>query len=441
MSLRKIIVFALCLIPAAILSGCGKSPDKTPEDKIEIVYWTGWTGKEMGALQGIIDRFNASQNRIHCRMATLAGVYQKVRIAFAGGDVPDLLSTIWAEELAGYAMRGALEPLDSYMAASGRDFSEEYMPGLWRMFHYEDKCYALAMTTNGTLYFYNKDIFEEAGWGADRVPKTLEEYEEVNRLCIKYDEKGNLVRYGTIPEILELWGYVFGGGWYDPETHKVTANLPENVRALKWMQGQAKQYDLFKLQRFQKSFGGWFSSVNCPFYVGKAAIYHSGEYLTHHLKRYAPELKYGWFSYPYPSGGRQNCCLVGGSVFAIPSMSKHKKEAWDLLNFLTQPENIKEFCLALHNLPPLVEVAKDPAFTQDPVYRDLAKIMSGENVFGPPQMPLWVRYQSEIRRAEEFAVYGERDPREILDGVQKVMEREMERLFHQKENEKLKMKN
>ena len=225
-------IIVACFIIVALLFGCGSGSDKAPKGRTEIVYWTGWTGKEMGVLQKIIDRFNASQDRIHCRMATLAGVYQKVRIAFAGGDVPDLMSTIWAEELASYAMRGVLEPLDPFMEKSGRDFSKEFMPGLWRMFQYEGKCYALSMTTNGTVYFYNKDIFEEVGWGAERVPKTLEEFEELNRLCMKLDEDGNLLRFGAIPEILEHWAYIFGGGWYDPKTHKVTANQPENVRAL-----------------------------------------------------------------------------------------------------------------------------------------------------------------------------------------------------------------
>jgi len=396
------------------------------------VYWTGWTGKEMGVLQKIIDRFNASQDRIHCRMVTLAGVYQKVRIAFAGGDVPDLLSTIWAEELASYAIRGVLEPLDPYMETSGRDFSKEYMPGLWRMFHFEEKVYALAMTTNGTLYFYNKDIFEEVGWGKNRTPKTIQEFEEINRLCVKYNEEGNLVRYGAVPESLELWAYIFGGSWYDPKTRTVTANRPENVKALRWMQKQAQKYDTFKLQRFRQSFGGWITSVNCPFYIGKTAIYPAGEYMTHHLKRYAPDLNYGWFPYPHPPGGRKNCCLVGGSVFAIPAASKHKEEAWELLNFLSQPESIKEFCLGIHNLPPLTKVARDPAFTRDPVYRDLAEIMSGENVFGPPQMPVWLGYVTNIRRAEDYVLFGGKDPKKALDDVQKNTEREMKRLMLQK---------
>jgi len=427
---RKIILFVIFLVWAG---GRLYSETRAGEKKrTEIVYWTGWTGKEMGVLQGIIDRFNASQDRIHCRMVTLAGVYQKVRIAFAGGDVPDLLSTIWAEELAGYAMRGVLDPLDPYMEKSGRAFQKEYMPGLWRMFQYEGKTYSLAMTTNGTLYYYNKDIFKELGWGEERVPKTLEEFEEICRRCIKLDEKGNLVRYGTAPETLELWAYIFGGGWYDPVEHKITANRPENVRALSWMKAQAEKYDVRKLLRFRKSFGVIIASANLPFYTGKAAIYSSGEYFTHHLNRYAPNLRYGWFPYPAPPGGRAGCCLVGGSVFAIPSAAKHKQEAWELLNYLTQPESIKEFCLGLHNMPPLIQVAKDPAFTKDPVYRDLAEMMSGENVFGPPNMPIWMRYLQEIRRAEEYVIYGGKDPKTALDEVQVVVERDFKRVLKQK---------
>jgi len=420
------------VVVLALFCGCGSRQNAQKKNRTEIVYWTGWTGQEMDVLQRIIDRFNASQDRIYCRMVTIAGVYQKVRIAFAGGDVPDLTSCIWAEEFSSYAIRGVLEPLDPYIARSGRNLSKEYMPGLWRMFHYDGKVYALAMTTNGTLFFYNKDIFKAVGWGEDRVPKTLDEFEEINRLCVKYDKDRNLERYGTLPFNIIYWGYIFGGGWYDEKTHRVTANRPENVRALAWMQKQSRKYDVRKLRSFEKTFSTFIASANCPFYVGKAAIYHSGEYMTYHLKKYAPNLRYGWFPYPYPPGGRPNCSLVGGSLFAIPSSSKHKDEAWELLNFLTQPESIKEFCLGLHNLPPLIQVARDPAFTSDHVYRDLAEIMSGENVFGPPPMPVWTRYMTDLNRAEEYAVYGNSDPKKLLDDVQVRMQRELDRLLEQK---------
>ncbi|HOE63176.1 MAG TPA: ABC transporter substrate-binding protein [Candidatus Sumerlaeota bacterium] len=431
MRINKYLLSALMISIAAICCNCSR-PENQAKGKTEIVFWTGWTGQEMDALQKIIDRFNASQPSIHCRLVTVAGVYQKVRIAFAGGDTPDLMSCIWAEELASYAIRDVLEPLDSYIAQSGRNLAKEYMPGLWRMFHFDGKVYALAMTTNGTVFFYNKDIFQEVGWGAGRVPKTLDEFEEINDRCVKYSKDGNLERYGTLPYNVIFWGYVFGGSWYDEAARKVTMNRPENVRALEWMQKISHKYDVRKLRRFEKSFGGWITSANCPFYVGKAAIYHSGEYMTHHLKKYAPQINYGWFAYPSPPGGRANCCLVGGSVFAIPAASKHKAEAWELLNYLTQPEQIKEFCLALHNLPPLIEVAKDPAFASDPVYRDLAEIMSGENVFGPPPLPIWARCMTELNRAEEYAVYGDGSPQQLLDDVQTRMQKELDRLWEQK---------
>lgn len=383
-------------------------------------------------MQKIIDRFNASQDRIYCRLSTVMGVYQKVRISFAGGNVPDLLSCIWMEELAGYAVRGTLEPLDSYMKKSGRDFKSEYLPGLWNTLQYENTTYAMKLTANGNVYYYNKDIFEEVGWGADRVPKTIKELEELNELIKKTDENGNIIRYGVMPDDILLWGYIFGGGWFDEKTHSITANRPENIRALQWMKDQAKKYDSRKIQRFQKSFGGWINSTNCPFYIGKCAIYRSGEYMPYFMKRYAPQINWGWFPFPYPEGGKKNSTIVNSSVFAIPADSKHKDEAWELLNYLSSPEAVKEFCLGLHNLPPFTEAAKDPVFTNEDVYRGMIDIMSGENVFAVPMMPLASQYMQELTRIEEYAVYGDKDPKELLDGVQKLMEREYTRLMKQK---------
>ena len=82
----------------------------------------------------------------------------------------------------------------------------------------------------------------------------------------------------------------------------------------------------------------------------------------------------------------------------------------------------------------ILQIAGDVVTVEakDVAYRDLAEIMSGENVFGPPQMPLWMLYLDEIRRAEEYALYGGRDPQKALDEVQVRVEREMKRLLKQK---------
>ena len=116
---------------------------------------------------------------------------------------------------------------------------------------------------------------------------------------------------------------------------------------------------------------------------------------------------------------------VGGSVFVIPTACKHKKEAWEFLNYICGPEAVSAFCHGIGNIPPLTAVIKTPRFQQDPLLRFAGELAQSENAFGPPQMVVWPTYVNEITRAEEFAIYGGADPKRLLDKVQKAMEREL----------------
>src|SRR5205085_1434816 len=129
----------------------------------------------------------------------------------------------------------------------------------------------------------------------------------------------------------------------------------------------------------------------------------------------------GWFPLPAPpvpcgapvtcgaGGGRQWTTGAGGSVFVIPAATRHPTEAWEFLDWINRPPAASRFCAAIHNLPTLRAVAASPPFQQEPFFRFAARLADGVNVFGPPQMPDWPRYLQEIRRAEDYAVFGRQD--------------------------------
>ncbi len=413
------IIRLIALIAAAVLlSGCGNRHASGPT---EIIYWTGWSGHELEIQRRLVDRFNAAHKNIHVKLLSVFGSYQKVTIAFAGGDTPDVLSAVWADQLAGYAMRGALTPLDSYLKVSGRKPSD-WVPGVWRMLQYKGHTYGLAATTNSTFITYNKDIFRAAG--VAHLPRTIAELDEVAAKCTKYDSHGRFICYGFRPAGLLTWAYVFGGSWYDPVTDKITANDPKNVEALRWMASYAKKYDIRKMQGFESTFGNS-QSVSGPFFVGKIAMWTTGEWAEQFIRRYAKDLNWGYFPLPYPPGGRPKAMSLGGSVFVIPSACKHKKEAWEFLNWICGPEAVSDFCYGIGNIPPIRTVAASERFQKVPLLKFAGDLISSPNAFGPPQMPVWPTYLNEISKAEDFAVYGGADPKKLLDNVQKKMEDEL----------------
>ncbi|MGC8669061.1 MAG: ABC transporter substrate-binding protein [Chthonomonadales bacterium] len=423
------ILMRLCIVPilaiTAVLAGCEKPAAK---GVTEIVYWTGWSGHEFEVQQRLINEFNRTHPHIHVHMLSQFGNsgYQKVRIAFAGGATPDVMSTVWADELAGYAMRGVLTPLDHYLLKSGRDVNREFAPGVAKMLQIEGHVYGLAVTTNTNFIAYNKAIFADAGLDPNNPPRTIAELDAAARACTKYDAHGNFIRYGFRPGGLNLWAYVFGGGWYDTRSKRITANDPHNVAALEWMASYRKKYDIQRMEAFQTTFGSD-ETPSGPFFVGKVAMWSTGEWAKEFIRRYAPKLNWGWFALPAPPGGRTDCTTAGGSVFVIPAACKHKVEAWEFLNWISSPHAVKEFCLGIGNVPPLLEVGRDPAFQRDPLFRFAIAIAQGANSFGPPPIPIWPTYSREITRVEQAAMLGGKDPKRLLDDLQTRMSLELKR--------------
>ncbi|HEY3265830.1 MAG TPA: ABC transporter substrate-binding protein [Armatimonadota bacterium] len=404
---------------AFLLPGCGRQAKSGPT---EIVYWTGWSGFELELQHKMVDEFNRTHPNIHVRILSVfnaTGDNQKVHIAMAGGDTPDVCSAVWTNELAGYAMRGALSPLDDFLKASGRR-PDEFVPGAWDMLQYHGHTWGLVGTLTANFIVYNKDSFEQKGL---RPPTNLAEWEAVNTALTERTPGGSYKAYGMRPSSLMDWAYVFGGHWYEPKTGKVTATDPGNVRALKFLQDFAKKNDIRRMEVFESTFGSN-QTPSGPFFTGKQSMQATGPWIEQFIERYAPKnFRYGWFPYPAPPDGRPLCTTLNSSCFVIPAASKHKKEAWTFLNWFLSPKQNEQFCLGIDNGSPLKAVAASPALQKDPLLKYSALIAGGKNAFGPPQMPIWPTYLAEIQRAEDKATHSGGDPYTLLLAVQKKVEK------------------
>ena len=409
------------LATIVIATGCSTKTS----DKVEITYWTGWSGHEFGIQQGLVDEFNRTHPKIHVRLVSQFGNsgYQKVRIAFAGNATPDIMSTVWADELADYAERGVLTPLDGYLKRSGRNFDAEFVPALRQSLRVYGKVYGLAVTTDTGFIVFNKKIFREVGLDPLHPPTTPEELREASKRCTQISSDGTLSRYGYRPTELRTWAHVFGGDWYDPTTGSITANNPKNVAALRWMVSFNQFIDPKKAEAFQATFGNE-KTTSGPFFVGKIAMWQSGEWASEYLRRYGPQVEYGYFPLPAPPGGRPDSTYQNGSVFVIPSACKHKQEAWEFLNWLSSEYPVRTFCSTIGNVPPLTHVGDAPRFTKDRLFKFAVDLSRGKNGFGPPGIPMWPTYSAEISRAEEKAILGGEDPQAVLDDLQKRMAKE-----------------
>src|SRR5690348_5212894 len=115
---RKLVSWTLAVL-APIAFWLVFRPDPAPADgRVHISYWEKWTGFEEEAMRKVVDTFNARQSRIHVDMLSVSQVNQKMLLATAGGNPPDVAG-VWDFDVVVFADNKSIRPLDDYCRASG----------------------------------------------------------------------------------------------------------------------------------------------------------------------------------------------------------------------------------------------------------------------------------------------------------------------------------
>lgn len=413
-------VFSLALF------ACDAGRNNDADGLQSISYWTGWTGTDLGVQQRLVDEFERTHPGKKVHLLSVAGAYQKVRIAFAGADAPDICSALWPEDLADFAAHGYLEPLDDELEAAGRSL-DDWFPAAADMMTVGPHTYGISLTCNPFFVLYNRDLFNEAGMVDEGTPRTIDQLTTVARRLTKQADNGVISQLGMLTPNLVEWAPLFGGSFYDPVQHQVTADHAGNVRALRWINEVVSSAGAANVLAFEQGGGNMQSAIN-PFYNGQVAMFVSSIWEENFINRYAPELNYGYFPMPSLNGDRPDAAFVSGSVFVISKSSENKDLAWEFLNWLSSPEAAAEFCKSIGNMPAVREAAEDEAFVT-PMFDFARELLKNPDSYTAPQMPFWTAYKTELTRAQEFVLHGRRDASDVLAEVQSRIQRQVDELM------------
>jgi putative chitobiose transport system substrate-binding protein len=88
------------------------------------------------------------------------------------GTLPDILDFNWHWGLGDWIYMDALEPLDDYLSTDQR---RQYFDGPWEAAMSGGKSYGIPWYMGGFVFWYNEDLFEQAGLDPDKPPTTFEE--------------------------------------------------------------------------------------------------------------------------------------------------------------------------------------------------------------------------------------------------------------------------
>jgi multiple sugar transport system substrate-binding protein len=412
---------SLVFFMAVLCLSCQPSTQDLADGRIVLKYWEKWTGFEAQAMRGIVDAYNASQDKYYVNYMEVGGsqIDRKLVVAIAGGNPPDIAG-FWNDRVADYVQNGALTPIDQQMVQSCIH-SEDYLPVVMNCCRYEGYTWGLPLTPATLALFYNKRLFREAGLDPDHPPETIAQLDEYADKLTQRDEKGKIITLGFSPDIPgwwnHLWGIWFGGKLWDAESG-VTLLSPSQLSALEWARGYFTRYGVRELDRF-KAAAENFDSPQWPFFSEHLAMVIQGVWTSNFIGRHAPDLDWGVAPFPSVTTGTGTTTFLQCDLLVIPKGCPHPDGAWNFIQYTQRAENLEKLNILHHKFSPLVEVSeqfyRDHPNPRIHLFRDLA--IHGEVCIAPP-IPRFSELQRWMIHSFNQVCKVGSDPTETLQEAQ-----------------------
>ncbi len=426
--------------------------DQTPGGRVIVHYWEKWPGFEAEAMQAVVEDFNASQDRIYVKMLSVSGVDQKLLLATAGGNPPDVAG-LWTRSVPVFAEKGALVPLDPYLNHEGIT-EADYIPSIWACCQHRGFTWALPTTPASVALHWNKRLFEEAGLDPEKPPTSIAELEAMaEQLTIVELKRGGesvrvrftelseaererkdfrIIQLGHSPMVpgwwTPMWGYWFGGALSEDE-QTITAADVQNIEAYEWFAGYSQKYGKRNLDAFGASFGN-VASPQDPFLSGQVAMVLQGVWMYNFIDQFSPGLQWGAAAFPsaLPAGSAP-VTVIESDVLVIPRGAKHPDEAFEFICYVNSQGPMEKLCLGQRKFSPLADVS-DSFVREHPnpliqVFMDLA---NSPNAVSTPQLSIWNEYQDEMQVAADRINAGSATAGQALEEAQQRVQRRLDRV-------------
>ncbi|EOS23982.1 hypothetical protein C806_02421 [Lachnospiraceae bacterium 3-1] len=325
---------AMTIVSGLLLSGCGKEDDADGKVVIELVHYKP---EAVDVFEALEEKFNATHDNIKLVIDSPNDAMVILKTRFIRENNPDIIGIggdinysnfLDAKMLMDISDFDGLADIKENYLSTNKDL--EYIP--------QDGVYAVPYMANAAGILYNKDMFEEHGWA---IPTTWEEF---NQLCETIAAEGIQPLY---------FGYKDTWTCLAP-WNAIAVNLCETDIAYQVNSGNAKFSEAYEeiavktkeLLKYGQSdpVAYSYNDACTAFARGQAAMYTIGSYAIPQIKSVNPEMNIDSFVFPASSNAEENILNSGNDLmFCIMEDCEHKEEAYEVLRFLLEDENIQNY--------------------------------------------------------------------------------------------------
>lgn len=339
-----------CLVLIALLAASGCAAGESPR---ALTFSGSALGDEAVLLRQQLARFSAAYGvPVEVRVTPDAADQRHqlyVQWLNARASEPDVLQldVVWTPE---FAAAGWLLPLDAFAPPAG-----DFFPATMTANRWNGSLYALPWFVDVGILYWRRDLIARAPATFDELTALVSRARE--RAPIRYGFVWQGARYeGLIATFLEhLGGF---GGRILGEDGRVLVDQAPAVQALTWMREAIDQTGVVPGAVLT-----WHEEeARFAFQNGDAVLMRNWPYAHALLERAADSRVAGRVGMaPMPAGpGGVPTATLGGSQLAINARTRHARDAYALIAYLTAPEQMLERARVVGQYPSRLALYETP---------------------------------------------------------------------------------
>ncbi|MDH7568960.1 MAG: sugar ABC transporter substrate-binding protein [Armatimonadota bacterium] len=386
----------LLTVALALAGGCRRA---RPDDGRVTIRYMAWGNPEQLQVERQITAEFEKRNprvRVHLFMVPGSSYLDKLQLMLASRTAPDVFR-VDHYNFPAIVRKEYFLPLDPLVAREPPGFLDDFTPLALEECRYEGTLYGLNVLFGAVMIYYNQDLFRQAGvpdpYQLDKEGKwTWDAFLQAARRLTRKDATGRIAQFGTTMPSFPLYASVIwnhGGEITNADLTRVVAgDDPNTVAAVQ------KVADL----RWK-----WHCAPTPADAALAAFTFESGKIAMHwgwagESPRYRKNItSFRWDLVPTPSGPRGNATVVKGNQLCINRLTRHPREAWEFVKFMTGPEAELLLCGKLRRaVPTRLSVQRHPDYLRadlPPFHTDVFL----ESVRRGRTLPIDWRYQEWVQ--------------------------------------------
>ena len=333
-----------------------EAAEEPAAEEVTITWWHISTkDPALTDWQNMADAYMAEHPNVNIEITVLENEAFKTKLTtvLQSGEVPDIFQSWGGGTLKEQIDAGLLKDITPDLDADGGAWRDTFAPGALAVFSSDGKNYGVPWDMGMVGWWYNKDLFAEAG--ITSTPTTWTEFlEDVQKL----KDAGITpisVGEGDTWTGMHIWSYLatrIGGEAAFTAAADRTGSFSDEA----FVQAGVELKKLIDMEPFQDGFlGATHDEMQATFGNGKAAMELSGQWAPSVQAANSADLvgvaNLGMFNFPAVEGGVGDVTDVigGGNGFAIGKDAE--PEAIDFVKFLTSTENQKTIAASGTGIP------------------------------------------------------------------------------------------